>query len=124
MSYGERIPARNQHEGDAPLPFDDISHENYCMKTLIITISLALVVTAVSACQSARPTGKGLEDGACGADTMADLIGQPVTAYDASGHSGPVRIIRPGDAVTMDYRADRLNVMLDDQDVITGLACN
>ncbi|WP_280571239.1 I78 family peptidase inhibitor [Chromohalobacter sp. 296-RDG] len=31
--------------------------------------------------------------------------------------------MRPDQAVTMDYRADRLNVKLDDQDTIDELTC-
>lgn len=87
-------------------------------------MSLALIVSAMSACQSDRPSGDDIENRTCGADTIAGLVGQPVTEFEALGHTGPVRIIRPGDVVTMDYRSDRLNVMLDDQDVITRLACN
>jgi len=34
-----------------------------------------------------------------------------------------MRVIRPGDAVTLDYRPDRLNVRLDDDDVISEIGC-
>ena len=40
----------------------------------------------------------------------------------ASG-SKTVRVIRPGMAVTMDYRIDRLNVDLNDKDVVTRVHC-
>ena len=33
------------------------------------------------------------------------------------------RILRPGDAATMDFRPDRLNVLLDDMNQISGLKC-
>ncbi len=64
------------------------------------------------------------QKGSCGAEALTHLIGQPVSAFEAFGHKGPVRVIRPGQAVTMDYRHDRLNVVLDDQDVITGVNCS
>lgn len=34
-----------------------------------------------------------------------------------------VRVLRPGDMATMDHRPDRLNIHLDDQDVIEALRC-
>jgi len=34
-----------------------------------------------------------------------------------------VRVIKPGMAVTMDYRSDRLNVELDDVNTIKALRC-
>jgi hypothetical protein len=47
-----------------------------------------------------------------------------VTAYDglplqevldrAETEGRPTRVLRPGDAMTMDYRPDRLNIYLDD----------
>ena len=37
--------------------------------------------------------------------------------------SATSRVLRPGDAATMDYRADRLNILLDDGGLIDGLRC-
>jgi len=34
-----------------------------------------------------------------------------------------VRVVRPGDAVTMDHRPDRLNIQLDGQDRIAQFRC-
>ncbi len=41
------------------------------------------------------------------------------------GDSGAqqARVLRPGDAATMDHRPDRLNIHLDDQDEIEELRC-
>ena len=33
------------------------------------------------------------------------------------------RVLRPGDAATMDYRAERLNILIDDNGRISGLRC-
>jgi hypothetical protein len=32
-------------------------------------------------------------------------------------------VLRPGDAATMDFRPDRLNILLDDLNEISGLRC-
>ena len=65
---------------------------------------------------------------ACDAEAVQGLVGQ---SYDASfderlkAESGAktVRVLRPGGVATMDLRLDRLNVRLDDADVIRELAC-
>ena len=39
------------------------------------------------------------------------------------GNVATIRVIRPGDMVTKDYRTDRLNVELDENDVVTRVYC-
>lgn len=60
---------------------------------------------------------------ACGAASFHSLIGQPFSVLAATTFIGPMRIIRPDTAVTMDYIAERLNIYLDDDDIITGFTC-
>lgn len=60
---------------------------------------------------------------ACGAVALQPLVGQRLRALDAGAQSGPVRIIRPGQAVTMDYIEARLNVEVDARNRITRIAC-
>ena len=43
-------------------------------------------------------------------------------ARKATG-ANSVRVLGPGDVATMDYRGDRLNIMVDGQRVITRLTC-
>jgi hypothetical protein len=43
-------------------------------------------------------------------------------ARRASG-AGSVRVVRPGEAVTMDFRPDRLTVTVDEHQVISRLTC-
>lgn len=59
----------------------------------------------------------------CGADRLAGLIGQPVTLLPGDEVEGPLRVIRPGDAVTEDFNPARLNVSLDASDRIARLSC-
>ena len=98
------------------------------MKTAKIYVyGAGLAMLILSACQS-ESDEIGMVDtspkGSCGAEALTQLIGQPVSAFEALDHKGPVRVIRPGQAVTMDYRLDRLNVVLDEKDVITGVNCS
>ncbi len=76
----------------------------------------------------APPPPSMSQDDACGADTLQDYIGQhadeaTVAQLETDSDADRVRVIRPDQAVTMDYRADRLNVKLDDQDTIDELTC-
>lgn len=64
----------------------------------------------------------------CVAEPVQDLVGRPATAElgaDAlrRSHSRTLRWIRPGDAVTMDFREDRLNINLDAQGNVERLNC-
>ena len=64
----------------------------------------------------------------CDAAAVQPLIGKTysgATGELARKDSGArsIRVIHPGDAVTMDYRIDRLNIELDASDRITTLRC-
>ena len=63
-------------------------------------------------------------DTACGSGALNPYIGDSVwlvpSALVLDGH---VRIIRPGDAVTMDYIESRLNISLNEDDEIVEVIC-
>ena len=61
--------------------------------------------------------------GHCGEDGLQGLVGQPRAAFDHSVAAGPVRVLPPGAMVTMDYRPERLNVELNEDDRITRIWC-
>ncbi|NUB44682.1 hypothetical protein GEU84_009830 [Fertoebacter nigrum] len=91
------------------------------MRLLPIVPCLVLVACAPPA--PVRSPGSTIDPVPCGAAAMQDLIGQPASVLPASGPPGSLRLIRPGDAVTEDFSATRLNVMLDARDRITALTC-
>ena len=62
-------------------------------------------------------------DDTCGAAGLASYIGQPASALDTARFANPVRVIRPGDMVTMDFNPQRLNFELDDQGEIARIRC-
>ncbi len=59
----------------------------------------------------------------CGANGMAHFIGRPSTSLETTLLLQPVRIIRPGDAVTEDFLPTRINFMLDANDIIRNITC-
>ena len=69
-----------------------------------------LLLLALSGCTVAapdQPPVPPITEDTCGAAQFADLIGQDATALERRLYLGQVRVIRPGDAVTMDFRPER-----------------
>ena len=60
---------------------------------------------------------------ACGAPALQGLIGQNAAVLQTMRFAGPLRVIRPGMAVTMDYAPKRLNIELDANEMITRVTC-
>ena len=92
------------------------------MKAAIAALALAGCATAPSAPPSPAIAGR------CHADGLGELVGRPADAAlgaEAMRRSGSARLrwIRPGDMVTMDYSAQRLNVHLDAQGRVERFAC-
>lgn len=59
----------------------------------------------------------------CGAAGLKDLIGQPQSALDGRDLAAATRIIHPGQPVTLDYSAERLNILIDRKGRISSLNC-
>lgn len=71
---------------------------------------------------------RGGEEGSCDASRAQTLIGRPASselgaeAQRLTGGRG-IRWIQPGQAVTMDYRADRINIELDASNRVSRITC-
>lgn len=64
----------------------------------------------------------------CNADTASHVQGKrisPELEQEAkrSSRAGIVRVIRPGQVITKDYRSERLNLQLNDYDVVVRAYC-
>lgn len=105
------------------------------MKKAII-LSFMLLMTACSATNESvvprepAPEPPRVTEGedACGAGRVQDRVGRPFDAAlgaslrEESG-ADALRVMRAGEAHTLDYRAERLNVRLSERDRITALDC-
>ncbi|MDZ4762160.1 MAG: I78 family peptidase inhibitor [Alphaproteobacteria bacterium] len=60
---------------------------------------------------------------ACNAAQYAPMVGEPAGLVGIPPASPSVRHIRPDTEVTMDFRADRLNIDINADDMITGFRC-
>lgn len=59
----------------------------------------------------------------CQAANYANLVGLDATALERTLLLGKVRVIRPGDLVTMDFLSDRINFMIDADNRIATINC-
>ena len=86
---------------------------------------MTMACAAVPPDQEVPDPGSGYS---CSAAGLGDLVGRTASselgaeALRRSGSRG-LRWIRPGDAVTMDYRQDRLNIHLDERNRVQRFAC-
>ena len=89
-------------------------------------LALALLLTA---CGAAPPIPQGTPAPAtagpdsCGRSARSALVGQQATALERVLILGPVRVNRPGDAVTRDYAATRINFDIDAGERIARIWC-
>ena len=98
---------------------------------ILIPASLAALLAACAPPQSLQPSSGGpaiAGSGTCKAGNVAWATGQKATQdtmarlWRESG-AGLIRPIAPGQAVTRDFRPDRVNVHIDGDNVITGVDC-
>ena len=96
-----------------------------------IFAGLALLLAACAPPQALQPASGGptiVGDGVCKTEGLGWAVGQVATqetmgrVWRESG-AGLIRPIAPGQAVTRDYRRDRVNVHIDGDNVITGTDC-
>ncbi|MEM6479381.1 MAG: I78 family peptidase inhibitor [Pseudomonadota bacterium] len=59
----------------------------------------------------------------CRADEFQRLVGMSHSELLRVRILGPVRVIRPGMAVTTDFSATRLNIALDESETVTRVFC-
>lgn len=99
---------------------------------MIARIALGGVLLMTTGCAPVPPseeeyprigTGK-----TCKADPAQSLIGREASSELASealrlSGAGVMRWLRPGEIVTMEYRADRLNITIDAQNRVTKISC-
>ncbi|MFU8881300.1 MAG: I78 family peptidase inhibitor, partial [Rhodobacterales bacterium] len=85
-----------------------------------ITLAASLLLIA---CMPETPQVSSPPDHACSAASLQGLLGQPVAQQDLSGMGAAQRVMADGSPMTMDDRADRLNVTYNSQGRITRIWC-
>ena len=94
--------------------------------------ALSLCAFAVSACTAGGTEPEAMPpppSEGCGAEQLSAYVGQPASEevlarIRAWRGEHPIRVLKPGSAMTMDYRPERLNIYLDDSGIIKEFKCN
>ena len=89
---------------------------------------LVSVILLLAACATPATHAPPAVAGQCNADAAQAHVGhaasaEMVEAARKDAGADRVRTLRPGQAVTMEYLAGRLNVRVDDADVVAELTC-
>lgn len=103
------------------------------MKHTVLLLALPLLLSGCDVRGTGLPplgqplatplAGPVAETDACGAARFAYLVGQPKSLVDRTAFPQGTRVILPGSAVTMDYREDRLNLLIDGNAAVEQVYC-
>lgn len=89
------------------------------LAALAVTLTLAACAEGVPGGPAATPPTADT----CGAASFQYLVGQDVSPVLATTFTTPIRIIRPDEAVTMDFSAERLNFRVDGNEIVQSVTC-
>ena len=86
-----------------------------------------IVAFALTSCAPVAPL-PGVPTGECSASGLGNLVGSPATpslVNRAKRRAGAsvVRVLKPGQIVTMEYLNGRLNVNVDDRNKVKSFSC-
>lgn len=95
----------------------------------LIAMLGACTTQATSVPTATTPAAGAETEADCGASRLATHVGSKATpeliaTIQASRNEAPLRVIKPGMAVTMDYRSERLNIEVDENEVIKRFYCS
>lgn len=94
------------------------------MRALSILTPLACALS-LGACvtPAANPSGQPPVTDACNASGFQGLVGQPRTVLKTMMLPAGTRVIGPGDAVTMDFSPERMNIEIGTDGRIAKIGC-
>lgn len=91
--------------------------------TRLLLVAPLLTLVACAPMPPADPLPVEPDPDACKASTYQGLVGQRRSVLDTMMLPAGSRVIGPGDAVTMDFRADRLNIEIGESGRIERIGC-
>ncbi len=88
----------------------------------LYALFLGMAVLPLAGLVPAQPAPPGSPDD-CRASELQGLVGQPSVVLERMRFAQVVRVIHYGMPVTMDFNPARLNIQLDQRDVIERVSC-
>lgn len=120
-------------------PFGAIAKDTEMPRSPKLTLpALSALALTLSAC-AGTPASEGESavsvperpsmEPSCGAEMLDAYVGKEATdsvieTLRQWRDDKPIRVLKPGAMMTMDFRPDRLNVNVDANNIITGFRCN
>lgn len=92
------------------------------LKRILLLAPLALAACVETAPMPPTPVDP-MPVNACGALDLQFLVGERASVLETMRFSQQVRVIRPGQAVTMDYSPARLNIEVNGAERISRVSC-
>ncbi|NDL61951.1 I78 family peptidase inhibitor [Acerihabitans arboris] len=96
--------------------------------TVLLTFIILFTLAACRSAENHQSTHNAAQplpvDDTCLATSFRNLIGKPDSVLDSMRFSVPMRLIRPGQPVTMDFNPKRVNFISDAQGVIINIRCS
>lgn len=96
----------------------------------IRNVSILVATLALTACSSIdlNESAQDAAPGPCNAEKASHVVGKQISQeqeQEALRSSGAqtLRVINPGQAITRDYRVDRLNLQLNDHNTVVKAYC-
>jgi len=112
------MPVPSQVEGSAPRAAD----------VAPLRLPVIVLLLSMGACATIPPEAPPQPIGLCNAEGARSAVGREpsgevVERARVDSGSATVRVVRPGDAVTMDFRSDRLNLNVNARNAIDAVKC-
>lgn len=92
--------------------------------------SALVALVLLSACAAQQPptpapdaAGGATQQDTCGANRFRQLVGTRAADIDRTTLPPRARVIMPGQLVTMDYSAERLNIRVGPDGLVTEIGC-
>ena len=91
-------------------------------------VPVIVLLLSMAACTALPPQGPPMAAAQCNAEGARWALGREPSAdvverARLESGSAAVRVIRPGEAVTMDFRGDRLNLNVNARNAIDAVKC-
>ncbi|MDX3895713.1 I78 family peptidase inhibitor [Pusillimonas sp.] len=98
------------------------------MFTRILLVSAATLALAACSSVDLNEPDNNTIPRICNADNASHVTGKRISAEleqeaRRSSGAGMIRVIRPGQMITKEYRSERLNLQLNDYDVVVRAYC-
>lgn len=96
------------------------------LPAIVLSTTLAACTTTTAAPPMSDPNPPA--QAGCNAEPARTLVGQPATAANVErartlAGARIARVLKPGQMVTMEFIEGRLNIDVDDRNVITNVRC-